>query len=413
MTKNNDDDENASSKGKNPTAKQPFRDTLKTMKRIFKPEDLGDDGPPDFDDGEKIKGDGSTAEGSDEVEEHGNLDDFHYGEDQDHQRFLALLDMGRWDRALELARVGKPRIANLSSGPKAIARLAEDTSKTLATRRGDRDGRDGDKVARELALTLSEPMSLVGPSTHHAVDELIAEIYADFPTFAEALEAIRQSALLGISRGAVWFQFRPIIIVSEPGSGKSTMVRRLASAANVPALHLDGSTISTATPFVGSDAVFRSSRASELVQHVCQYRIANPLFILDEGDKMTDVSTHGRADASEVLLGLLERDSARKARDSYLNIDVDLSFASWLILVNDLDRISPAVRDRCKVIVVPPLEAKDLAAIARREIERRGLEPELVAPLIHAVRTGRLKSLRKLHKSLDAAAAVMTRTRLH
>jgi ATP-dependent Lon protease len=128
---------------------------------------------------------------------------------------------------------------------------------------------------------------------------------------------------------------------------------------------------------------------------------------------MTDISIHGRSEATEVLLGFLERDSARKARDSYLNIDVDLSFASWVLLVNDLDRISPAVRDRCKVICVPPLKPQDLADMARREIERRELEPELAAPLIHAVRTGKLKSLRKLHKALDAAAAVMTRTRLH
>jgi hypothetical protein len=279
MTKNSDDDANDASKPKKPApAEQPFRQRLKTMKMILQPLPE-DENPPEFDEPEE--GNGSDAAGSGErlgqTEDHGPLDDFHYGPDEDaiQKRAIALLDMDRRDRALEQVRLGKPRIVNLSTGLFAVARLAEDTTKTLTTKRGDRDRADSDKVAHELALSLSEPMPLVGPSTEDAVDEMIAGLYAEFPSFVQALEAIRQSALLGISRGAAWFQFRPLIIVSEPGAGKSTLVRRLATAAAIPALHLDGTTISTATPFVGGDAIFRSSRASDLVQHVCQHKIAN------------------------------------------------------------------------------------------------------------------------------------------
>jgi hypothetical protein len=60
-----------------------------------------------------------------------------------------------------------------------------------------------------------------------------------------------------------------------------------------------------------------------------------------------------------------------------------------------------------------PPTPQEIADIAAREIERRGLEPELVTTISKSVRQGKITSLRTLHKLLDAAGAASARSTLN
>jgi hypothetical protein len=319
--------------------------------------------------------------------------------------------MDRRDRNWAAVKLGKPRVINLSSGQTAVARLVDDAALSAKSPRGK--GSADDSTAHDLAMSLTEPMALGGPSSAHAIDEMIAGLYTEFPNFGPVLQTIRTSAQLNLTLGAAWFHTQPLLIVGGPGLGKSTFVKRLALGCDLSALYLDGSTIMTSVPLVGGDAVFRSSRACEVTRHLALTKNANPFCFIDEVDKLIDVSSNGRSRPEETLLGFLELQSAKVVRDQYLNLQIDFSYVNWILLANDLDKISQPLRDRCKVIVIPPLTAKDLSLIATREITRRGLAPELLAPILRACARGELKSLRKLHKALDAAAAALIRPQLH
>lgn len=110
--------------------------------------------------------------------------------------------------------------------------------------------------------------------------------------------------------------------------------------------------------------------------------------MFDEVDKISDVSRGGRENPAEALLPFLERQTAGRIREHFLQIDLDLRFLNWLLLANDLDKIPRTVRDRCKVIQIPPLMPRDLAAIAEAEVLRRHLEPELIIELTRACARG-------------------------
>ncbi|MEO8683446.1 MAG: hypothetical protein ABI414_01255, partial [Devosia sp.] len=138
-------------------------------------------------------------------------------------------------------------------------------------------------------------------------------------------------------------------------------------------------------------------------------KVANPLIIIDEFDKLQNLSAHARADASEIMLPLLQRSTAAAHYDHYLQSKVDLSFINWILLCNELNRIAKPVRDRCTIIRINAPDLDEILDIARRELLRRGLPDELAAPIVRAARQGRLTSLRKLHKALDAAAAAAAR----
>jgi ATP-dependent Lon protease len=114
-----------------------------------------------------------------------------------------------------------------------------------------------------------------------------------------------------------------------------------------------------------------------------------------------------------VLLGLLEPGTARGFEDSFLRQAVNMSFINWILTANDLDAVSAPVRDRCLVVHIDAPSPADFEYLARRQIEERGLDPELIHLILRGFRSGQIKSLRRLNKVLDAAEAALARPMLN
>ncbi|WEK03448.1 MAG: AAA family ATPase [Candidatus Devosia phytovorans] len=308
---------------------------------------------------------------------------------------------------------GKPRLYRDGTNNAAIIQLCAEPEKHGFGTGGDSHERRHAREARELQYRLAETFTLGGPSTRHGIDEIAATLFERAPHLAAAIEALRESALLAMSRGAFWLQSVPILIVGEPGCGKSDLIERYAKLANLPVLYLDASSLTTTTALISADSVFSSSRPSELLRALADSRVANLLVIVDELDKLRDVSRGGSDTPTEALIGLLSKASASRHMDSFLQAEIDLSHLNWILLANDISRIAAPLRDRCKIIRVEQPDADAMAQIVAKEVVTRGLEPELAAALFEAYEAGRIRSLRKLHKALDAAAATKSRPRFN
>ncbi|KKC32971.1 hypothetical protein WH91_11270, partial [Devosia psychrophila] len=304
---------------------------------------------------------------------------------------------------------GRPRLLETGSDATAFVRVMEPVDHGAHESRRGADNRHDRYTVNRLINGLSDVKSLKGPATSDTVDRMAAALFADAPNFAAAIQAIRTSAMTSISRGARWLQFKPIIIESDPGAGKTRIVHKLAEHSGLPLLYLDCASMTNLTPILGQDSSWSHSRASEIMEAIARGDIANLIVVFDELDKLKDHGRNSSPQASEALVGLFEKSSAAAHLDHFTQLTIDMSFINWVILVNDVERLSKPFVDRCQVIRLPPPSVAEITQIATREIERRGLEPELVAAIAKAVRKGRVTSLRTLHKLLDAAAAASAR----
>jgi ATP-dependent Lon protease len=153
---------------------------------------------------------------------------------------------------------------------------------------------------------------------------------------------------------------RPLLVVGEPGGGKSRFARRLGEILGVSVWRTDASR-SDGAVFGGTDRRWYSAEPCHPFLAVAQGKIANPLVLIDEVDKAATRSDYGRL--WDCLLGFLEPETNARYPDPALQTNLDLSQVSYIATANSLDPLPSPIRDRFRVVQFPKPTANDLEAL--------------------------------------------------
>lgn len=227
--------------------------------------------------------------------------------------------------------------------------------------------------------------------THVPVQALaeIERLGEEQPNFAEVTELIINTlhAQMITGRSA---QLPPLLLSGAPGVGKTRYIKRIAKILGVAFADIQLAGVPDAFKICGLSRYWGTAGEGVIANLFATQDFANPIFLMDEIDK---TKKDEKSDPLSVILLLLEKESSKCFKDSFIDIPMDVSHASFIATANSISELPETLLSRLHCIEVQPLDYAGRCMMVKTTyqelLEQEGfqgfLSPELALGMLEAL----------------------------